>query len=61
MLNIDKCDLVVYASGNNTVRVISVSLNFDFAKQILICAKENYFKKMLHSICILKPNLSTNY
>lgn len=54
MLNINKCDFIVYSSFDHNYSSIEVPLDEDYTKILLEKLKSVYFSKMLHVICKFK-------
>lgn len=51
LLNLHSCDFVVYASQNNSFKIINVPFDYKFTFNMLKKIKENFFNNMLHVIC----------
>lgn len=54
MLNVSKCDFVIYSSFSESYINLEILFDTDFTKKMLISLKNAYFTKMLHNICIFK-------
>lgn len=52
LLNLNNCDFVIYASGNNTIKIINIPIDEEFIKNMLCKIKVNYFNHMLHNVCL---------
>ena len=51
ILNLSECDFVIYASCNNTIRIIRVAIDLEFVKNLFIKIKQVFFNSMLHVAC----------
>jgi len=54
MLNISKCDFVIYRSFCDAYINLEILFDTEFTKNILISLKNAYFTKMIHNISMLK-------
>lgn len=50
-LNLKYCYLVLYASFDDTLKILTVEQDPKFAENMLIQIKQQYFRRMLHTIC----------
>lgn len=51
VLNLSKTYFAVYASFDDSILIIDVDFDFDFATNMLKKIKHNYFENMLHFCC----------
>lgn len=51
LLNLDSCDFVIYASQDNSLKIINVPFDYTFTINMLKKIKDNFFNNMLHVIC----------
>lgn len=56
IMNIEKTDLIIYASFDNTIVVIPVEINLTFVNKMLSALKVAHFSRLIHHVCI-KENL----
>lgn len=54
ILNLEKCFLCLYASYDDSCVILEVENDYKFSKTMLEKIKNNYFNKMIHSICEMK-------
>ena len=54
LLNINKCDFVLYSDLSQEVKIWTIPIDNDYAFKLLKTLKKNYFEKMLHNICTLE-------
>lgn len=54
LLNCPSCDFIIYDSFDNNILVINISLDYDYAKNLIFNLKIIYFEKLLHEICKIK-------
>lgn len=54
MVNVSKCDFVVFSSHSNDYEIIEVLFDKNFTETMLISLKNAYFLKMIHNICLIK-------
>jgi len=51
LLNLESCDFVIYASQDNSLKIINVPFDYKFTYNMLQKIKENFFNNMLHVVC----------
>lgn len=51
LLNLKSCDFVIYSNVSNSIRILNVKFNVNFARDLFESLKRRYFDKMLHEIC----------
>ncbi|XP_050316180.1 uncharacterized protein LOC126750576 [Anthonomus grandis grandis] len=51
ILNLQKCSLCLYASYDDNCVIMEVEYDYTFSRTMLEKSKNNYFCKMLHSVC----------
>ncbi|XP_044751737.1 uncharacterized protein LOC123311731 [Coccinella septempunctata] len=51
VLNLEKCFFVLYASYDDSMKIIEVSYDYVFVKEMLEKIKFNFINKMVHVIC----------
>lgn len=54
MLNVSKCDYVIYSNFCDAYISLEILFDTKFTKNMLISLKNAYFTKMIHNICMLK-------
>lgn len=52
ILNLKKTDLIIYASFDKSIHIISVEIDLEFINSMLNLLKEAYFLHMVHYICL---------
>ena len=50
MLNVGKCDVVIYSTFSNAYISLEILLDTEFTKKMLISLKNAYFTNMIHNI-----------
>ena len=51
LLNLQRCDFVIYSSVSNSIKIIAVAFDEKYAENLLKTLKIKYLQKMLHEIC----------
>lgn len=51
LLNLDKCEFIVYFSKEQNYLQISVPFNPDFAKELIETVSKKYFDHVIHYLC----------
>lgn len=51
LLNLESCDFVIYASQDNSLKIINVPFDYKFTYDMLQKIKANFFNNMLHVVC----------
>lgn len=51
VLNLTKTYFVLYSSFDNSILVIVIDFDFEYAWEMLSKIKNNYFNNMVHGLC----------
>lgn len=51
ILNLPKCYFVIYASYDDSLKIIEVAHDYEFSKILLTTIKTKFFQNMIHNLC----------
>lgn len=51
LLNLNICYCAIYCSYDQSMAIIEIDFNYEFAMKMLFTVKQYYFTHMLHEVC----------